>query len=124
LKFKYKRLDARTPNVCDIVRCKNQSVIILAYIRVYKDSNIELCDECYFKLVKESHSGGTQFPYQEAEYKVVVEGEVIEDPPKESSLYSSIADYTTKTGKRFRLTKEEKSSGISREEAFAARVWK
>ena len=32
--------------------------------------------------------------------------------------YSSIEDYTQQTGKRFRVTKEQKQRGISREEAF------
>lgn len=36
-------------------------------------------------------------------------------------VYESIEDYTTKTGQRFRMTKEEKAAGLSREEAFEAR---
>tara|TARA_R110002020_G_scaffold364543_3_gene576835 strand:- start:2795 stop:3031 length:237 start_codon:yes stop_codon:yes gene_type:complete len=37
---------------------------------------------------------------------------------KTTSLYESIDDYTKKTGKRFRMTKEQKNKGLSREEAF------
>lgn len=33
-------------------------------------------------------------------------------------LYESIKDYTQKTGKRFRMTKDQKHKGLSREEAF------
>ena len=32
--------------------------------------------------------------------------------------YNSIEEYTKQTGKRFRVTKEQKQRGISREEAF------
>ena len=41
-------------------------------------------------------------------------------PPITSShgVYESIDDYTTQTGKRFRMTKEQKSRGLSRNEAF------
>ena len=34
------------------------------------------------------------------------------------NLYESIEDYTAQTGKRFRMTKEQKSRDLSREEAF------
>jgi len=34
------------------------------------------------------------------------------------NLYESIEDYTVQTGKRFRMTKEQKSRELSREEAF------
>ena len=40
------------------------------------------------------------------------------EQPKTSSLYESIEDYTAKTGKRFRMTKEQKNLGLTREEAF------
>jgi hypothetical protein len=33
--------------------------------------------------------------------------------------FQSIEDYKTKTGKRFRMTREQKQAGISRDEAFA-----
>tara|TARA_R110001583_G_scaffold39038_1_gene125515 strand:+ start:9031 stop:9315 length:285 start_codon:yes stop_codon:yes gene_type:complete len=33
-------------------------------------------------------------------------------------LFESIEDYTQKTGKRFRMTKDQKHRGLSREEAF------
>lgn len=41
-------------------------------------------------------------------------------PKKEqpTSMYESIEDYTAKTGKRFRMTKEHKAIGLTREEAF------
>ncbi len=35
------------------------------------------------------------------------------------NLYESIQDYTDQTGKRFRMTKEQKSRNLSREQAFS-----
>jgi len=43
---------------------------------------------------------------------------IVKEQPKTSSLYESIEDYTAKTGKRFRMTKEQKNLGLTREEAF------
>ena len=43
----------------------------------------------------------------------------VKEQPKTSSLYESIEDYTTQTGKRFRMTKEQKTLGLTREEAFS-----
>ena len=34
------------------------------------------------------------------------------------ALYESIEDYTAQTGKRFRMTKDQKNLGMTREEAF------
>ena len=41
-----------------------------------------------------------------------------EEQPKTKPDYSCIAEYTEQTGKRFRMTKEQKSRELSREEAF------
>ena len=38
--------------------------------------------------------------------------------PHPTSLYESIEDYIEKTGKRFRMTKNQKSRGLTRDEAF------
>ena len=35
------------------------------------------------------------------------------------NLYESIGDYTAQTGKRFRMTKNQKARGLSRDEAFS-----
>jgi len=35
-----------------------------------------------------------------------------------TAMYESIEDYTTKTGKRFRMTKRQKELGMTREESF------
>jgi len=35
------------------------------------------------------------------------------------SVYSSIEEYTSRTGKRFRMSKDQKGRGLTREEAFA-----
>ena len=37
---------------------------------------------------------------------------------KPELFYESIEDYTAKTGKRFRMNKEQKGRGLTREEAF------
>jgi CRISPR/Cas system-associated endonuclease/helicase Cas3 len=42
----------------------------------------------------------------------------VEELPKTPALYESIEDYTAKTGKRFRMTKNQKELGMTREEAF------
>ena len=42
-----------------------------------------------------------------------------EQPQPQHSLYEGITDYTEKTGKRFRMTKNQKARGLSREEAFS-----
>jgi len=47
--------------------------------------------------------------------------EALASPTQNEALYTSIDEYRTVTGKRFRMTKEEKSSGLSREQAFTAR---
>ena len=38
---------------------------------------------------------------------------------KPEVIYENIEDYTTKTGKRFRMNKDQKERGLGREEAFA-----
>jgi len=38
-----------------------------------------------------------------------------------TTLWESISDYSKQTGKRFRMTKEQKGRGLSREEAFTER---
>lgn len=40
------------------------------------------------------------------------------DQTKKPQKYSSIEEYTKVTGKRFRVTKEQKERGMSREDAF------
>jgi hypothetical protein len=39
--------------------------------------------------------------------------------PTTPALYESIEDYTAKTGKRFRMTKEQKQRNLTRDEAFS-----
>ena len=41
-----------------------------------------------------------------------------EDQPESNPAYTCIAEYTEQTGKRFRMTKEQKSRELSRDEAF------
>ena len=43
------------------------------------------------------------------------------EPPRRYRKYSSVEDYTRKTGKRFRRTKAEMAAGLSAEEALAKR---
>ena len=42
-----------------------------------------------------------------------------EDQPESNPAYTCIAEYTEQTGKRFRMTKEQKSRNLTREEAFS-----
>lgn len=48
----------------------------------------------------------------------------LQPPVLPGIMDESIDDYTKRTGKRFRMTKAEKDSGISREEAFKQRFTK
>jgi len=41
------------------------------------------------------------------------------DDKKPEIIYENIEDYTTKTGKRFRMNKGQKERGLSREDAFS-----
>mgnify|MGYP003117556773 CR=1 FL=1 len=43
----------------------------------------------------------------------------VKEQPKTPAIYESIEDYTAKTGKRFRMTKEQKNLGLTRDEAFS-----
>tara|TARA_R100001594_G_scaffold92484_1_gene126804 strand:- start:146 stop:409 length:264 start_codon:yes stop_codon:yes gene_type:complete len=40
------------------------------------------------------------------------------DGQKPTVIYENIEDYNRKTGKRFRMTKDQKERGLSRQEAF------
>lgn len=40
------------------------------------------------------------------------------DSDSPAQIYESIEDYTTKTGKRFRMKRDQKERGLTREEAF------
>ena len=40
------------------------------------------------------------------------------DEPQGQPLFETILEYTTSTGKRFRMTKDQVARGISREDAF------
>ncbi len=42
-----------------------------------------------------------------------------ESPSTTRAQYSTIEEYTAQTGKRFRISKEQKERGLTREEAFA-----
>jgi hypothetical protein len=42
----------------------------------------------------------------------------VKEQPKNPAIYESIEDYTAQTGKRFRMTKEQKNLGMTRDEAF------
>lgn len=60
----------------------------------------------------------TRFDQQVSRKKV--DKPLTEEAPS-GILYESFDEYTAKTGKRFRMTKEEKSAGLTREEAFHQR---
>jgi hypothetical protein len=71
------------------------------------DELADLIDEAFAKAFGRStdKSEKTYAPYSK-------------EQPTTSSLYESIEDYTAQTGKRFRMTKEQKNLGLTREEAF------
>ena len=52
----------------------------------------------------------------EAFSKVFIEKK--EDHSSPSSEYTSIKEYTEQTGKRFRMSKDQKERGLTRDEAF------
>ena len=41
-----------------------------------------------------------------------------EDPNQSKAKYATIQEYTDQTGKRFRMSKDQKDRGLTREEAF------
>ena len=48
-----------------------------------------------------------------------LKGEKVEEPQEEEvDAPQTIEEYTQSTGKRFRMTKNQKESGLSRQEAF------
>ena len=54
--------------------------------------------------------------------KPIMQTETIKPDPSRDhfpNLYESIEDYTAQTGKRFRMTKEQKSRELTREQAFS-----
>ena len=54
--------------------------------------------------------------------KPIMQTETIKSAPNKEhfpNLYESIEDYTAQTGKRFRMTKEQKSRELTREQAFS-----
>ena len=52
----------------------------------------------------------------EAFSKVFTEKQEVHQSP--GATYSSIEEYTNQTGKRFRMSKDQKERGLTREEAF------
>ena len=61
--------------------------------------------EAFDRLIDEAFSNAFKKDRKEASSKQII-------------IYESIDDYTAKTGKRFRMTKEQKNLGLTREEAF------
>lgn len=57
-------------------------------------------------------------PIQERTYKMDYTQVTTPAQTSTSPAYKSIEDYTAKTGKRFRITKDQKTRNISREQAF------
>jgi len=83
-----------------------------------KDNNLlnKLCnliDKAFNTHYKNGAETQTRAP--EPELKLAP---VSEEQPKTPALYESIEEYTATTGKRFRMTKDQKELGMTREEAF------
>ncbi|MFP6655509.1 MAG: tetratricopeptide repeat protein, partial [Myxococcota bacterium] len=66
----------------------------------------ECAKEIFQRVLKERQAEASRAPAQES------------DLPSQPPVYESIEDYASKTGKRFRMTKDQKSRELSREEAF------
>ena len=63
------------------------------------------------EIVSKSFSDELETTKKE-EIEVEIDGEVL------GEVYESIEDYTQKTGKRFRMTKDQKDRDLTRDQAF------
>ena len=79
-----------------------------------------MTDDAFFEelsnIINNAFDGA--FGRKETELKIEKPAPVIKEQPKTPALYESIEDYTAQTGKRFRMTKNQKELGMTREEAF------
>lgn len=82
---------------CTYKRCKEPSTIII--------QGKGRCDAHNFSIA------GVDETYEEP----------LQDDPPQGSMYRSIEDYSAKTGKRFRMTREEKQRNLTRQQAFEER---
>ena len=117
MKPKLKRNPSHHEDICDAVKCKTESDIILLYLGIYEDGVVDFCDKHYkeylegiFDYAKE-HEKRHTVNIIETDWSTEYKCEFL---PK----YASIEEYTEKTGKRFRMTKEQKERGLDRDGAF------
>ena len=77
-------------------------------------------DSDFFKMMEDMIDGafGKAFDRNKEDKRVNDLQKKTEVVEEDCFMYRSVEDYTTKTGKRFRMTKEQKSRDLSREEAF------
>jgi hypothetical protein len=101
--MKYKRESSRVSDTCDGAKCKSPSTIILSYIKKYESGRVELCDACYDSLLASKEPN-----------HVIHDKKDIVDSPEIITLER----YNKVYGKRFRMTKDQKQRGLSRDQAF------
>ena len=82
---------------CTYKRCKEPSTIII--------KGKGRCDKHNFSIAEIDEN------YQEP----------LRDDPSQGRMYRSIEDYTRQTGKRFRITPDEKQRNLTRQQAFEER---
>ena len=141
MKLSFKTKPSHGQDICDVTKCKSATDIILRYFDVYPDNVVDLCYihykqhlegienwNTYYKNKIRRHAKEKIFGYkymevntkEETEDKSVGTKEVLYKDVVISSAttYPSIEEYTKQTGKRFRMTKEQKGRNLSRDEAF------
>jgi len=143
MKLSFKTKPSHKQDICDVAKCKTGTDIILRYFDIYPDNVVDLCHmhykqhldgienwDTYYKNKIRRHTKEKIFGYKYMEVDAKEEtedksvsigtGEVLYKDVVISSAttYPSIEEYTKQTGKRFRMTKEQKGRGLSRDEAF------
>jgi hypothetical protein len=132
MKLSFKKKSSHNEDICDVAKCKAPTDIILRYMEIYEDGIIDLCrfhykqhlediddwDEYYRDKLRRHEEVAT-------DKAVTYEADVITisleaSPTIERKLvkYKLIEEYTKNTGRRFRMTKDQKFRGLDREEAF------
>ena len=123
-------LDSRRKDWCQAKRCKEPSDIIVkgkGYCDYHYEEYFSLnqnisdepceCSDCNAPVAsfQEQKVGSV---YEQRSTLTLAELNKSEKVEKKETLWASIEAYTEATGKRFRMTKDQKSRKLSREQAF------
>lgn len=95
-----------------------------AYKGIFNENFLRACKEMCEGVIDSSRSPHNILASKQEAKVVKGDNMASENVPNveitiENVQYTSIEDYTTKTGKRFRMTKELKNLSLTREQAFA-----